>query len=162
VKTTVKKVFIFQVHTAKLRQKIYLMPDTPKQDETAPLVHWTYSREEWRTFMRWKKMNKGIFHYILHRLLPKRNAGTPSITITGGKVSINDAHQPFRDADRQLQRINIRDAGKMNVMEISRQRNDLPNAGPTEIHIPIPKGRLKEAIGVEEKLNEIRNTNQQD
>jgi hypothetical protein len=98
----------------------------------------------------------------LHRLLPKRNTNTPSITITQGKVSINNIHEPFHDADRQLQRIHIRDAGKMNVMEFSYQRNDLPNAGPGEIQIPIPKGRLKEAIGVEEKLNEIRGTIQQD
>ena len=135
------------------------MTDNPKQDETAALVHWTYSREEWRTFMHWKKKNKGLFHYILHRLSPKLNLKTPNVTITSGKVSIDDKHEPFHDNDRQLQRINIRDAGKMNVMEISYQRNDLPNAGPKEIHIPVPKGRLKEAIGVEEKLNEIRNTN---
>ena len=135
------------------------MTDNPKQDETAALVHWTYSREEWQTFMRWKKKSKGFFHYILHRLSPKLNRKTPNVTITSGKVSIDDKHEPFHDNDRQLQRINIRDAGKMNVMEISYQRNDLPNAGPKEIHIPVPKGRLKEAIGVEEKLNEIRNTN---
>ncbi len=137
------------------------MADTRKQDEDA-LVHWTYSRDEWKNFMRWKKMKKGIFYYILHRLFSPGRAKTPGIKITGDKVYVDNFNEPFQDKDRQLQRINIRDAGKMNVMEISYQRNDLQHAALTEIHIPIPKGRLKEAIGLEEKLNKIRNTTEQD
>ena len=134
------------------------MTEIGNQNETTALVHWTYSHEEWKTFMRWKKRNKGILHYLLHRFLPKQNTKTPSVTITQGKVSIDDVHEPFHGKDRQLQRINIRDAGKMNIMEISYQRNDLQDGGANEILIPVPKGRLKEAFGVEEKLNEIRDT----
>jgi hypothetical protein len=137
-----------------------LMPDTCKQDETATLAHWNYSREEWKAFMRWKKMKKGIVYYILHRLLPVTKKKTPSITITSARVCEGDVHEPFHDTERRLKHINIRDAGKMNVMEISYERQGLQNYGNSEIHVLVPKGKLKEAIDVEEKLNMIRDTSQ--
>src|SRR6185436_14765491 len=95
------------------------MTETRKQDETAALVHWTYSRDEWNSFMRWKKKKKGFFYYLFHRLFSKTNPKTPNIKITADKVSIDDVHEPFRDAERQLQRVNIHDAGKLNIMEIA-------------------------------------------
>ena len=89
------------------------MTDTRKQDETAALVHWTYSREEWKTFRRWKEKKKGFFYYLLHRLFAKTSAKTPGISITDDKVCIDDIHEPFHDTERRLQRVNIHDAGKM-------------------------------------------------
>jgi hypothetical protein len=151
MKITVKKVFIFQVHTAKLRQKLNAMTDIRKQDETAALVHCTYSRGM-EKFYALEEKGKRIFYYVLHRLLPAGKSRTPSITVTEDKVCVEDMHEPFHDTDRQLQRINIRDAGKMNIIEIAFQRNDLPNAPPKKIHIPVPKSRLKEAVGVVEKI----------
>ncbi|MEI9810662.1 MAG: hypothetical protein WDO16_23875 [Bacteroidota bacterium] len=53
------------------------MTDNRKQDNTGALVHWTYSREEWKRFVRWKKMKKSFLHYILHRLWPASKAKTP-------------------------------------------------------------------------------------
>jgi hypothetical protein len=131
------------------------MTDTLKQDETAALVHWTYSRDEWNTFMRWKKKKKGFLHYLLHLLSPKSSSKTPDIKITADKVSIDDKHEPFHNTERQLQRINIHDAGKMNIMEISYHWPDQAQKLPGEIRIPVPKGKLKEAIQVQEKLNSI-------
>jgi hypothetical protein len=135
------------------------MPDTRKQDETATLAHWTYSREEWKAFVRWRKMKKGIIYYILHRLLPAQKKKTPSITITGGNVCVDDVHEPFHNTDCRLKHINIREAGKMNVMEISYERQGMRVNANNEIHVLVPKGKLTEAIGVEEKLNTIRNAN---
>ncbi|HLG38657.1 MAG TPA: hypothetical protein VI461_03275 [Chitinophagaceae bacterium] len=126
--------------------------DSEKQNETEALIRWTYSRDEWQAFMRWKKKRRGFFHYLLHRLSPGQKLRSPEITITSGRVSIGDNHEPFVDGERQLKRINIHDTGNMNVMEITYQRNGLQNAGPGEIHIPVPKGKLKEAIQVQEKL----------
>jgi hypothetical protein len=131
------------------------MTDTRKQDETAALVHWTYSRDEWNTFIRWEKKKKGFFHYLLHRLFPKRNPNTPNIKITTDKVSIDDMHEPFHNTERQLQRVNIHDAGKMNIMEISYHCPDQKKKLPGEIRIPVPKGKLKEAIQVQERLSSI-------
>jgi hypothetical protein len=131
-----------------------------KSEEMTSLVHWTYSRDEWKTFMRWKKMKRGFLHYMLHRLSLNQNSRTPEITITVSKVCFDDRHESFDGNEQKFKRINIHDAGNINVIEIFYQRSNMPHTGLREIHIPVPKGRLKEAIGVEEKLNAIKNINQ--
>jgi hypothetical protein len=131
------------------------MTDTRKQDEMAVLVHWTYSRDEWKTFLRWKKMRKSFFHYLLHRVMPAPNSRTPGITITHNKISIDNNHQPFHDSERRLRRVNIRDEGKMNIMEISYESPGQKGTLSNEINIPVPKGKLREAIGVQESLSNM-------
>ncbi len=131
------------------------MTDTRKQDETAALVYWTYSRDEWKTFLRWQKMRKSFFHYVLHRLLAAQQLKTPGITITHNKISIDDNHEPFHDSERRLRRVNIRDAGNMNVMEISYESPGQKGILSNEIRIPVPKGKLREAIGVQERLSNL-------
>jgi hypothetical protein len=131
------------------------MADTLKQDETAALVHWTYSHDEWQNFMRWKKKKKGFFHYLFHRLFAKTKSKTPDIKITEDKVSIDDMHESFHNKERQLQRVNIHDAGKMNIMEIAYHWPGQKEKLPAAIRIPVPKGKLKEAIQVQERLSNI-------
>ena len=123
------------------------MEHSPKQADKTVIAHWTYTKEEWRAFQRWKVLRKGIFHYVLHWLRPKSKQA-PEIRITTGNIWINDAHEPFHDADRQFRKINIHDAGKMNVMEISYEHDNNSN----EIRIPIPKGKLREAIDVQDQI----------
>jgi hypothetical protein len=132
------------------------MKDWQKPNERTSLVHWTYSREEWNTFMRWKKMKRGFFYYLLHRLSQNRNLKTPEIIITPNRVSIDNNHESFHDTESQFKRINIHDTGNINVIEISYQRKDAQSIGLSEIYIPVPKGHLKEAIEVEVKLNAIK------
>jgi hypothetical protein len=129
------------------------MADARKQDETAALVHWTYSRDEWKTFVRWKTRKKGFFHFLLHLLSLKKSHKTPGIIITPNRVSIDNNHEPFLGESRQLKRINIRDTGEMNVMEIGYEISRAKGAISQEIHIPVPKGKLREAIEVQERLN---------
>jgi len=133
------------------------MTDMRKQEDTAALVHWTYSRDEWRNFMRWKKRKMGIFYYLLHLL--GSGPKPPGVTISTNSVFTGNARESFHDDNRRLKRVTIRDAGDMNILEISYQRNDLEHPGRNDIHVLIPKGSLKEAIGVEEQLNKTRTTN---
>jgi hypothetical protein len=118
MKITVKKVFIVEIHPAKLRQNDWLM-DSEQPNEPAALIRWTYSRDEWKSFIRWKKRRKSLFHYLLHRLSPRHTRQTPEITIHPGRVSIGSHHEPFDSGQRRLERINIHDTGAMNVMEIT-------------------------------------------
>jgi hypothetical protein len=121
---------------------------SPKLDEKMIIAHWTYSREEWKAFLKWKVLRRGLFHYLLHWFKPKRHKNVPEVRITSGKVWINDSHEPFHDEERRFRNINIHDAGKLNVMEIRYQHGD----HSSEIRIPIPKGKLREAIQVQEEL----------
>lgn len=128
------------------------MTDTLKPDTPGALVHWTCSREEWKRFMRWKKMKEGILHYILYRFTPWRNLKTPDIIITQKEVGMDDITEYFHTDSRELRRVNIRDAGKMNIMEITYETITSKLPDYTDIYIPVPKGKLREAIELQEYL----------
>lgn len=126
------------------------------------LAHWTYSREEWKAFLKWKLLKKGVVHYLAHLLKLKSFKNIPEIRISSKRVWFNEAHEPFHDNNRSFRKINIQDAGKLNVMEISYDRRDKKGKTASEIRIPIPKGKLREAIAVQERLmggavNKIKN-----
>ena len=122
------------------------------RNESPVLAHWTYTQEEWKKFLRWKKLQKGVVHYLLHRLR-FRAEKAPAIMIMQGRVLVDEVPESFHGENRRLKRIHIKDAGSMNVMEIVYQNEYVSGTGSNEIHLPVPKGRLKEAIRVEEALS---------
>jgi len=124
------------------------------------LAHWTYTPQEWKTFVRWTKKRKGLFYYLLHFFLPKWVQQTPEVRITPERVWIGDIHQLFSSEGHRFKKIDIRDAVGLNIMEISYERTGRKLPGSEEIRIPIPKGKLREAIQVQERLmNAIQNIN---
>lgn len=78
----------------------------------------------------------------------------PEISITNYKVWIGDRVRPFRDDQRRLRRVNIRDTGRFNIMEITYELANRQSKRLPVIYIPIPKGKLREAIEVHEALSE--------
>ncbi len=126
------------------------------------LVHWTYTRDEWRRFIRWKKQKKGFLYYIIHRLWHNIQLPVPEVKITPEQVWIGNEQRHFSNDQHQLRRIEIRNEGQINVMEITYRWSKRKTTGLGEIRIPVPRGKLKEAIEVEEKLNVRRGVNRQD
>jgi len=118
------------------------------------LAHWTYTPQEWKTFVNWTKKRRGLFYNLLHFFLPKEAQQTPEVRITPERVWIGDTHQHFSNDEYRFKKIDIRDEGGLNIMEISYERAGKKLHGSEEIRIPIPKGKLKEAIEVEMKLNQ--------
>jgi|SRR5215831_14137999 len=157
MKITVEKVFIFQLHAANLRQKNVLMTDTRKQQESTALVLWTYSLDEWNNFLNWKKKKNGLFQYFLYRFFSRKIKRTPEITISETRVGVDNVQESFHDSRRRLRRVSIHDAGSMNVMKICYHAPDLPQKGPFEINILVPKGKLREAIQLQDKLTATLN-----
>ena len=129
------------------------MNDSLNQDETAALVRWTYSPDEWHRFVKWKKRRQGFFHYLVHLLTTRKNATPPDIEVTPNRVSFDDVHEHFHNAEYRLQRINIHDAGPLNVLEIAYRRRDQGSGPNAEINIPVPKGKLMEAIKLQDTLH---------
>jgi len=122
-----------------------------EQNQRIVLAHWTYNREEWRNFIRWDKLRRGRFWYVVYYFLKEKETTIPEITIANKKIWIGNSVESFNDINKQIKRINIRDAGKLNVLEITYSFNN----GITktdEILIPVPKGKLKEAIQVQESI----------
>lgn len=112
------------------------------------LTRWTYSKEEWKRFLHWKQSKRGMFFVWLRRLLPGRMGEVPEVRIGVDRVWVNENHQPFQDQQRQFQEVQIREAGQMNILEIRYAQGNLIRG----IELPIPKGKLKEAFEVQEKL----------
>lgn len=112
------------------------------------LAHWTYTREEWKEFHHWKLRKKSLFQYLWNRLRPRKQKYTPAIKITAESVWTNERREIFHMGGKTIHRISIMDTGKMNVLEISYQ----DEKGIHEIIVPIPKGKLRDAIRLQEDL----------
>jgi hypothetical protein len=133
-------------------RKKHRMADPQKQDEMAALAHWIYSRDEWRRFIRWQKLKKGLLHYLIHFFSFGKKVPTPEVKITMERVWVGGACRQFSSDDHQLKKIDIRSEGKMNVMEITYVWKGSKAPGFSEIRILIPKGKLREAISVQDRL----------
>jgi hypothetical protein len=123
--------------------------------ENMLLTHWTYSREEWKAFMRWKKKKNGLLYTIKHSLLSVFFQKIPEVKITPGTISFGGLRHHFRDDGHQVQRIDLSDEGEINILAISFERLNWGRGVPADIRIPVPKGRLREAIEVQERLLNI-------
>ncbi|HTD94187.1 MAG TPA: hypothetical protein VK644_10260, partial [Chitinophagaceae bacterium] len=95
---------------------------------------------------------KGIIYSFFVRVFPQRRFVVPEITITGMKIWIGNDAESFMDQNHQLKRIRIRDAGNLNILEIAYERINGRTKKRYEIRIPVPKGKLREAIEVQESL----------
>lgn len=116
------------------------------------LAHWTYTKNEWSAFIRRTKKQKGFFNYIIHLSSAIINQKIPEIKITSERVYIGDDHQHFSGQRHQLMQINIREEGIINILEIMYENICVNENSMGEITIPVPKGKLREAFEVEEKL----------
>ncbi|MES1214813.1 MAG: hypothetical protein ABUT20_04780 [Bacteroidota bacterium] len=117
------------------------------------LVKWNYSGGELEVFARWKLLRKSLFHFLF-LWVRRRENNFSAVLITSARVFFDDKEEYFHSIDRRLRRIVIKDVGKLNVLEITYELQILNRSTSKEIFIPIPKGKLKEAIEVEEKLME--------
>lgn len=113
------------------------------------LTRWSYTREEWRHFLRWKDRKKGLIFSVIRRLIPVKKQPIPEVRISADRVWINNEHLPFQSRNRQFREINIREAGHINILEISYEQGKNIRG----INVPIPKGKLREAFEVQERLN---------
>src|SRR4051812_33239421 len=120
------------------------------QNLQAALAHWIYTREEWLAYQRWERARKGVFHLLLSKLFNGRVTIVPEITITGQKIWVGDVALPFIDSNNKLKRVAIRDTGQFNLLEITYETMGGKTSGLREIRVPVPKGKLKEAIEVQD------------
>ena len=113
------------------------------------IARWVYTKEEWRHFERWHARHKGIFNYIFHFIIYKKHI--QAIEFTEQAVQIGKRLEVFSSPSLTLKRIDIDNKGKINVMNITCQYNS-NESQLKEIKLPIPKGKLKEAIEIQARL----------
>ncbi len=123
-----------------------------EQNQSTILVHWTYNREEWKAYIRWTKRRRGSVRYMIYYLFEKKQTAIPEITITRQKIWVDDAVESFSDINKYVKRVGIVNAGQLNILEIVYSTLLNGETASDEIRIPIPKGKLREAIELQEKL----------
>lgn len=128
------------------------MTTRSEKNEEMVLAHWNYTRQEWKIFVRSTRLKQGRIRYILYRLFGKKDNLIPEITITVQKVLTGKKIETFSDINRSIRRIDIRDSGKMNVLEIIYAILENGTTVSREILVPVPRGKLKKAVQVQEQL----------
>ncbi len=126
-----------------------------EQEGREVLVHWIYTREEWRVFLRWRKLKRGVLPFLIHLVTTLRLRNIPEIRITHYNVMTATMPELFNGLYRELKRVDIKDAGSLNILEIVYEKTEEKNTLFTEIHIPVPKGKLREAIRLQQDLSSI-------
>lgn len=116
------------------------------------LAEWSYSRDEWRQFSRWLHKRNGWLSYWLYLLGRKTGPRPMKIVLKPGEVRIEAGGicQVFQPT--QLSRVHILDKGLFNVMELVVSTRAETGAAAGELFLLVPKGKLREAIWVEETL----------
>jgi len=113
------------------------------------LTRWNYTKTEWKNFLKWRSRRKGLLFYLLQKLGSGTTQNVPEVRITADRVWVNDRQEPFQNRQRQFREIRIREAGVINILEISYEQGNSTG----DIRVLIPKGRLKEAFEVQEWLS---------
>ena len=152
MKITVKQVFKFQIHTAKLRSNTYVLEVSSEQAPNV-LAHWTYTHDEWKAFTGWTKRRRGMVRYLLHKLFTKSPARIPQVIITSQQVWVGLNEHPFNSNGHEIRRIDIREANNFNILEITYVKWNGSGQSQDGIYIPVPKGKLKEAVIVHTHLS---------
>ena len=77
----------------------------------------------------------------------------PEVIVTNNAVIINGHSNQFLGNNLTLGKVSVNDAGKFNLFEITYGWQTKKGKTFDEIRVPIPKGSLKEAIFLQEKLS---------
>jgi hypothetical protein len=118
------------------------------------IVRWTYTKEEWQHFEKWNARHKGLLNYFWYSLFNK-DKYVHSIEFNERWIKISGKQKYFNGPVTELRRVDIYDKGVVNVMNITYE--NISSNHLSEITIPIPRGKLKEAIEAHEKMMSSRN-----
>jgi hypothetical protein len=135
--------------------RIQLYKNLPNPDEKMILAHWTYSREEWIHFLRWNSLQKGIVPFVWNRLTRPDPKIIPEVVITPIEIWTGRKNLAFNNSSNRFMHVDIRDTGSFNVLEISCERTKQHRTTTHEIKIPVPKGKLKEAMQLQDRLQKM-------
>ena len=120
------------------------MEQVPKQENMLP-AHWKYTEEEWNAFLRYKKRMNGFMASLFYSLFSGFKRKVPMVKITPEMISIGTVTHHFNNDHCSLRKVDLREEGGINILTITiGDRNK--NSERHRIHLPVPKGKLREAI----------------
>lgn len=145
MKITVEQVFVFEVHAAKLRP-IY----KPQIKQSMTKAHWTYSRQEWKTYMFKKLERKNFLLRTWKKLLLMLAFKTPEVKITPFSIAFGKDRREINQ-DLRVMDIELMNIDDINIMTVS---FDGVKSGKKaeKLLIPVPKGKLRDAFELRQRL----------
>ena len=124
------------------------MSEQEKQNIHAAGVHWIYSPEEWRQFRLWLKRKAGWWPLLVH-LLPKfRRPEIPEVLMVPGHLHIGNEMHSIGPGGKRLKRVQILEAGEQNVLCLTCETEKGMDASH-DIQVLVPRGKLREAVALE-------------
>lgn len=90
------------------------------------------------------------YQYVIGPL--KSKSDTNEVTITPSYASFNGKQYPFIDDKKTIKSVKILEQADPKVLEITYQWNTRNGMTNEELHIPIPKGKLGEAVRLLDRL----------
>jgi hypothetical protein len=112
------------------------------------LTNWLYDRAEWNRFAKWELLKKGGISLLLFLIIPFRYKRNKEVKVSQNQVQIDGRIYSFHAGNRVFQTADLYDAGPLHVLEICFKENEIYGV----IRVPVPKGKLKEAIMLEKRL----------
>jgi hypothetical protein len=152
MKITVQQVLIVEIHAAKLQPNKTPMKQLPKPKDDVS-VHWTYSPEEWSIFRKSRVPGQGFLAVFGRFLSGVFSQKAPTVQITPEKILIGRRCRHFNNNRTFIRTVDLRDQGGINILSI-RFTGDENSRSAGEIIVPVPRGKLKEAIRLQENLLE--------
>lgn len=113
-------------------------------------AHWTYSRQEWKTFIYKKLERKNFVLRTMKKILLIFAFKTPEVKITPVSIAIGkDRREINHDLRvRDIELVNIDD---INIMTVSFDRVRSGKKAE-KLLIPVPKGKLRDAFELRQRL----------
>ncbi len=146
MKITVKEVFEFKVHAAKLQ------PKNGMEQSPEGAIQWQYTRKEWNHFLKatgWKKNWPALFRLLFARCIHRK---VPVVHIKPDQMSIGPDRYYFFGERKKLRNVEIREEGPVNVICFEYENLPTDTERWKVIKVPVPRGRLKEALRMREHL----------
>ena len=112
------------------------------------LTNWRYDSAEWKRFAKWELFKKGGISLLRCLLIPFRYKRTKEVKVSQHLALIDGKTYLFNAGNRVFQTADLYDAGPLHVLEICFKENESYGV----IRVPVPKGKLKEAIVLEKSL----------
>ncbi len=114
-------------------------------------INWCYESAEWNRFVKWELFKKGGLYLLTSFVRTFLPAEPKEVKISQDAVQIGVKSHTFHTKNRVFQTADIYDAGAMHILEICYKEKEIYGV----IRIPVPKGKLKDAIMLENRLRRV-------
>jgi len=113
-------------------------------------VRWTCTPAEWRAYQRETSGNKNLFQRLARFGKSLFKTGIPDITFSPGSIRVG-GRRVFYRKEHGPGLVDLQASGPVNLICIRFRKE---GEGESAIQLPVPKGKLREALEIRERFSE--------